>query len=107
MQGFWELGPSPIRDIQETWPEKGRPAYTTVQTIVYRLERKGALRRKRKIGNAHIFEPLVTREDAVSRLVDEVIGRLGGSVRTLVEMLVSSGRLTAKDLSNLRSSLAK
>jgi predicted transcriptional regulator len=72
MQGFWDLGPSPIRDIQETWAERERPAYTTVQTIVYRLEQKGALRRKRKIGNAHIFEALVTRDEAVGRLVDSI-----------------------------------
>ncbi len=107
MQGFWDLGPSPIREIQETWPEKVRPAYTTVQTIVYRLENKDAVRRKKKIGNAHIFEPLVTREEAMSRILDEVIERCGGSATKLVEMLISSGRLTTKDLTNLKSSSTK
>ncbi len=94
MQGFWELSPSPIRDIQETWPEKTRPDYTTVQTIVYRLENKGAIRRKKKIGNAYIFEPLVSREAALSPFIDDLIERSGGSASKLVEMLLNSGRLT-------------
>jgi BlaI family penicillinase repressor len=79
-------------------PEKRRPAYTTVQTIVYRLEEKGAVRRVKKVGNAHVFEPVVTRRATVRRLFDELLGFFGGSPRTLMAQLVEGGHLTLEDL---------
>src|ERR1700760_240283 len=78
MEVLWTAGPSAIRDIQESFGPKNRPAYTTVQTMVYRLEAKKALRRARKVGNAHVFEALLTREAAKARLVDEFLSRFRG-----------------------------
>src|SRR5262245_33711992 len=81
MDVLWELGRASIREVQEQLPEKRRPAYTTVQTIVRRLEQKGAVRQIKKIGNAHIFEPVVTRQAAHSRLITELLDLFGGSAR--------------------------
>ena len=82
MSVLWELGKGSVREIMELLPETRRPAYTTVQTIVYRLEEKGALRRARKIGNAHIFEPVVSRKEAHHRLIDDLLSLFGGSFGT-------------------------
>jgi predicted transcriptional regulator len=98
MAALWELGSASVREVQERLPEKRRPAYTTVQTIVYRLEEKGALRRVKKVGNAHVFEPMVTRRATVRRLFDELLGFFGGSPRTLMAQLVEGGHLTLEDL---------
>ena len=98
MAALWELGSASVREVQERLPEGKRPAYTTVQTIVYRLEEKGALRRVKKVGNAHVFEPLVTRRATVRRLFDELLGFFGGSPRTLMAQLVEGGHLTLEDL---------
>lgn len=107
MEAIWALGSASVREIQEQLPERKRPAYTTVQTIVYRLEEKGAVRRVKKIGNAHIFEPLVTRKAAHNRLIDELLHVFGGSPRMLMAQLVETGQLTLEDIRELESVIAK
>lgn len=106
MGAMWALGSASVREIQEHLPESKRPAYTTVQTIIYRLEEKGAVRRVKKVGNAHIFEAVVTRKAAHTRLIDELLNVFGGSPSTLMAQLVETGRLTLSDLKHLESSLA-
>src|SRR5262249_16400005 len=88
MNALWELGRASVREIQELLPETRRPAYTTVQTMVYRLEQKGALQRVRKIGNAHVFEPLITRDEAHRRLINDLLNLFGGSAQPLMAHLV-------------------
>ena len=107
MEALWGLGSASVREIQERLPERKRPAYTTVQTIIYRLEEKGALRRVRKVGNAHIFEPVVTRKAAHRRLVDELLDFFGGSPRSLMAQFVEAGRLTLDDLREMEGTLAR
>jgi BlaI family penicillinase repressor len=107
MTVLWELGKGSVREIMELLPETRRPAYTTVQTIVYRLEEKGALRRARKIGNAHIFEPVVSRKEAHHRLIDDLLSLFGGSPRPLMAHLLETGRLTLEDLRSLERSLGE
>src|SRR5947207_15531955 len=94
MEALWNQGASSIREIQEAFPEKGRPAYTTVQTMVYRLEGKKALRRVKKIGNAHVFEAVITRSSAQRRLVDDLLAFFGGRSQPLMAQLVQRGHLT-------------
>ena len=98
MEAFWTRGASSVREIQEAFPEKDRPAYTTVQTMVYRLEGKGAVRRVKKIGNAHIFEAVVTRTAAQRRIVDELLSFFGGRSQPVVAHLIETGRLTLEDV---------
>lgn len=107
MDVLWALGRASVREIQEQLPEKRRPAYTTVQTIVRRLEEKGAVRNVKKIGNAFIFEPLVTRQAAHRRLIAEVLDLFGGSARPLMAHLVESGKLSLEDLRELEHSLVE
>lgn len=107
MEALWGLGSASVREIQERLPERKRPAYTTVQTIIYRLEEKGALRRVKKVGNAHIFEPVVTRKAAHRRVVDELLDFFGGSPRSLVAQFVEAGRLTLDDLREMEEVLAR
>lgn len=107
MAALWELGSASVREVQERLPEGKRPAYTTVQTIVYRLEEKGALRRVKKIGNAHVFEPVVTRRATVRRLFGELLGFFGGSPRTLMAQLVEAGHLTLEDLREAEETLER
>jgi BlaI family transcriptional regulator, penicillinase repressor len=107
MGAVWAVGSGSVREIQEHLPEQNRPAYTTVQTIIYRLEEKGAVRRVKKIGNAHIFEAVVTRKAAHSRLIDELLNVFGGSPRSLMAQLVETGQLTLHDIRELESTLAK
>jgi predicted transcriptional regulator len=107
MDALWTLETASVREFVEHLPEKKRPAYTTVQTIVYRLEEKGALRRVKKIGNAHVFEPAVTRQAAQRRVVDEVLDLFGGSARPLMAHLVESGRLTLEDVRELERALER
>ncbi|MDQ2974095.1 MAG: BlaI/MecI/CopY family transcriptional regulator [Acidobacteriota bacterium] len=106
MGAVWALGSASVREIQKQLPEQKRPAYTTVQTIIYRLEEKGAVRRTKKIGNALIFEAVVTRKAAHSRLVDELLHVFGGSPRLLMAQLVETGQLTLQDVRDLESTLA-
>jgi BlaI family transcriptional regulator, penicillinase repressor len=98
MEALWSRGALSIREIQEAFPEKGRPAYSTVQTTVYRLEGKTALRRTKKIGNAHIFEAVVSRDAARGRLIDDLLSLFGGRTQPVMAHLVESGRLTLKDV---------
>jgi predicted transcriptional regulator len=107
MGAVWALGTGSVREIQEQLPEKKRPAYTTVQTIIYRLEEKGAVRRIKKIGNAHIFEAVVTRKAAHGRLIDELLHIFGGSPRSLMAQLVETGQLTLQDLRDLETTLGQ
>ncbi|MES2473933.1 MAG: BlaI/MecI/CopY family transcriptional regulator [Pseudomonadota bacterium] len=100
MDALWSGGPLAIREIQETFPQKGRPAYTTVQTMVYRLEVKKALRRARKIGNAHIFEALISRDAAQRRLVDDFLGMFGGRMQPVMAQLIEAGNLSTKDVAD-------
>jgi len=100
MDALWSGGPLAIREIQETFPQKGRPAYTTVQTMVYRLEVKKALRRARKIGNAHIFEALISRDAAQRRLVDDFLGLFGGRMQPVMAQLIEAGNLSTKDVAD-------
>ena len=98
MDVLWKLGRASVREIHEQLPAREQPAYTTVQTIVTRLLGKGAVRQVRKIGNAHIYEPAVARESAHRRLINDLIDRLGGSVRPLMAHLVESKRISLEDL---------
>src|SRR5215813_11598341 len=98
MEALWAQGPLSIREIQEAFPAKGRPAYTTGQTTVYRLEEKKVLRRVRKIRNAHIFEALTTRDAARGRLIDELLNLFGGRAQPVMAHLAESGKLTLEDV---------
>lgn len=98
---LWAHGNASIREIQEGFPEP-RPAYTTIQTTVYRLEEKKAVRRVRKISNAHIFEPIVERDVARSRLLDEILSFFGGRVQPMMAQLVEAGKLTRADVRDLQ-----
>ena len=98
MAAVWTLGRASVREIQETFDEKVRPAYTTVQTMVYRLEVKKALRRVKKIGNAHVFEAVITRASAQRSLVDDLLSFFGGRSQPLMAQLVESGHLTLDDV---------
>ena len=104
---LWELGSASVRELQERLPEGKRPAYTTVQTIVYRLEEKGAVRRAKKVGNAHVFEPAVSRRAAVRRRLDDLLELFGGSPRALVAQLVETGRLSLEDVREVEGTLAR
>jgi BlaI family penicillinase repressor len=107
LEALWSHGSLSIREIQEAFPERGRPAYTTVQTMVYRLETKKALRRTRKIGNAHIFEAIISRNAAQHRLIDELLGLFGGKAQPLMAHLIESGRLTLEDVQQAEKALRK
>ena len=107
MDVLWELGSGSVREIQELLPEKRRPAYTTVQTIVRRLEEKDAVRRLKKIGNAFIFEPVVTRKSAHHRLINELLESFGGSARPLMAHLAETGKLSLEDLKELEGLVAQ
>jgi BlaI family penicillinase repressor len=107
MDALWSRGASSVREIQEAFPEKGRPAYTTVQTMVYRLETKNAIRRVKKIGNAHIFEAVVSRSSAQRRLIDELLAFFGGSSQPVVAHLIESGNLTLDDVKEAEQVLLK
>lgn len=107
MDALWDLGSASIREIHDKLPERKRPAYTTVQTIIRRLEEKGAVRQTRQIGNAHIFEPVVTRDAAHRRLIDDLLDLFGGSARPLMAHLAESGKLSLEDLRELESILAQ
>ena len=98
MEALWSRGALSIREIQEAFPEKDRPAYSTVQTTVYRLEAKKALRRFKKISNAHIFEAVVGRDAARGKLIDDLLSLFGGRTQPVMAHLVESGKLTLADV---------
>jgi BlaI family transcriptional regulator, penicillinase repressor len=100
MEALWTAGPSAIRDVQESFPARNRPAYTTVQTMVYRLEAKKVLRRSRKIGNAHIFEAVLSRDAAQRRLVDEFLSLFGGRMQPVMAHLIEAGNLSPADVAD-------
>jgi predicted transcriptional regulator len=103
LEQFWKLGTSSVREILDSLPEDERVAYTTVQTLVYRLEEKGALRKVKKIGNAQLFEPAINQSQYQGRLVRDLLDLFGGSPRLLVSNLVENGALTLRDLKALQS----
>ena len=105
MGALWSKGASSVREIQESLPAKRRPAYTTVQTMLYRLEAKNAVRRSKKIGNAHIFEAVVSRNAAQGRLIDELLALFGGRAQPLMSHLIESGQLTLDDIEEARKTL--
>ena len=98
MEALWSGGPSAVREVQERFPEEGRPAYTTIQTMIYRLEAKKAVRRTRKIGNAHIFEAAISKASAQHRLIDEFLGLFGGRAQPVMAHLIQTGKLTLDDV---------
>lgn len=104
LEALWAHGKASIREVQEAFPEP-RPAYTTIQTTVYRLEKKKAVRRVRKISNAHIFEPVVAREAARHRLLDEILSFFGGRAQPMMAQLVEAGKLTLSDVRELEKML--
>ena len=107
MDALWTRGASSVREIQEAFPEKDRPAYTTVQTMVYRLEGKKAIRRLKKIGNAHIFEAAISRNAAQRRLIDELLSFFGGRSQPVVAHLVETGKLTLDDVQEAEQLIRK
>ena len=106
MKVLWDLGTASVREVQQKLPETRRPAYTTVQTVIARLEEKGAVRRVKKISNAFIFEPVISRKAAQRNVVRDLLGMLGGS-RPLMAHLVESGEITLEDLHDIETLLEK
>ena len=107
LEVFWQKGACSVREVQEAFPESARPAYTTVQTVVYRLERKKALRCVKRIGKANVFEAVIVRKDAQRRLVDELLALFDGRARLVMAHLVESGELTLKDVMEAENALRK
>ena len=107
LEALWQKGACSVREIQETFPESKRPAYTTVQTTVYRLERKKVLRCVERISNANIFEAVISRKDAHRRLIDELLALLGGRGKLLMTHLVESGEITLDDVREAEKALRK
>src|SRR4249919_208341 len=103
LEQYWKLGTASVREVLESLPEYERVAYTTVQTLVYRLEEEGALRKVRKIGNAQLFEPAITQGQYRGRLVRDLLNLFGGSPRLLVSNLIENGALTLRDLKALQN----
>ena len=105
MGELWGHGPRSIREIHEAIVKRDRPAYTTVQTMVYRLEAKGALRRTKKIGNAHVFEATTSRESVQTRLIKELLGLFGGSAGPVMAHLVEMGKISNEDIEDAQKLL--
>jgi len=106
LEALWASGKASVREILEAFPEP-RPAYTTIQTTVYRLESKGAVRRVRKISNAHIFEPTVAREVARHGLLDEILSLFGGRAQPMMAQLAEAGKLTMDDVRELERTIKR
>jgi BlaI family transcriptional regulator, penicillinase repressor len=107
MEVLWNRGRASIREIQEAFPEESRPAYTTVQTTVYRLEVKKVVQRVKKVGNFHIFEAAVSRKVAQRRLVDDLVAMLGGHIQPVMARLIESGKLTLADVKEAEKMLRR
>lgn len=105
METLWSKGPSSIRELQEAFPEGERPAYTTVQTVVYRLEWKKAVQRTKKISNAHVFEAVVSRSSAQHRMIDDLVALFGGKPLPIMAHLIESGRLTPDEVREAQKAL--
>jgi len=107
MEALWTRGASSVREIHEALPQKGRPAYTSVQTMVYRLEKKGALRCVKRISNANIFAAAITRDEAHTRLIDDLLALFDGHAKPVMARLVQSGKLTLEDITEAEAALKK
>jgi predicted transcriptional regulator len=107
MDALWTHGPASVRQVQDTFPASDRPAYTTVQTTMYRLEAKRAIRRVRKISNAHIFEAVVSQTSAHRRIIDDLLGLFGGRTQPVMAHLIESGKLTLDDLREAEQALRR
>jgi BlaI family penicillinase repressor len=107
MEALWTHGDSSIREIQQAFPEKGRPSYGTIQTTTYRMEAKKIVRRIGKVGNFHIFQPLVSRDVAQLRLIDELLAMFGGRSQLVVMHLVKSGKLGLEDVKEAERELKR
>ena len=107
MEALWSGGARSIREIQETFPQKNRPAYTTIQTTVYRLEGKKAARRVRKVGNFHIFDAAISREAAQRSLIDDLLALFGGRTQPVLAHLIESGKVTLADIKEAEKTLRK
>lgn len=107
MEALWTRQQASIREVQESFPENNRPAYTTVQTTVYRLEAKKAVRRVKKVGNFHIFEAAITRDAAQRRLIDDLLALFGGRIQPVMSRLIESGKLTLRDVREAENTLRK
>ena len=107
MQTLWNKGPCSIRELLETFPEQERLAYTTVQTVVNRLEGKRAIRRVNKVSNAHVFEAVISQASAQSRMIDELVAWFGGKPLPVMTHLIESGRLTEQEIREARKALQR
>jgi predicted transcriptional regulator len=106
LEKLWELGPSSVREVHESLQEESRPAYTTVQTLIYRLEQKGAVKRVKKIGTAHIFQASFSQRNVYRRLVNDLLDLFGGSAAPVMSHLIESGKLTLADLKRAEKELS-
>jgi predicted transcriptional regulator len=107
MEVLWTQGEASIREIQEAFPEKRRPAYTTIQTTVYRLEGKDVVKRVKKVGNFHVFAATVSRNTAQRRLIDDLLALFGGRTQPVMVHLVETGKLTLEDVKEAEKALRK
>ena len=107
MEKIWDRGECSIREIQEAFAEKDRPSYTTIQMTIYRMEVKKAVRRAKKVGNFHVFEALISRDDAQQRLVDELVALFGGRTQLVMSHLVKSGKLKIEDVKEAEKELRR
>jgi predicted transcriptional regulator len=98
METLWNANECSIREVQEAFPAKKRPAYTTIQTTVYRMEAKGIVHRLRKVGNFHVFAPAISREAAQRRLIDDILALFGGSGQPVMARLIETGKLSLDDI---------
>jgi len=105
METLWAKSEASLREIQEAFPVKQRPAYTTVTTTVYRMEAKGIVRRVRKVGNFHLFAAAITRDAAQSRLIDELLALFGGRSQPVMAHLIESGKLSLADVKEAEKAL--
>lgn len=107
METLWTKGSASIREIQENFPDADRPAYTTIQTMVYRLEAKKAVRRVKKVGNFHIFEAAISRDAAQRKLIDELLALFGGRTQPVMAHLIETGKFTLADVKEAEKTLRK
>ena len=107
MEALWEMGEPSLREIQESFPAEGRPAYTTIQTMVYRMEAKGIVKRVRKVGNFHLFAATITQDAAQRRLVDDLLALFGGRSQLLMAHLIKGGKLSLEDVKEAEKLLRK
>ncbi len=107
MEVLWGKGESSIREVQEAFPEKRRPAYTTIQTTIYRMEAKAVLHRVRKVGNFHVFAASITQDAAQRRLIADLLALFGGRTRPVMAHLIESGKLTLSDVREAEQELKR